>query len=125
MTIEQRVHDLVENIKAGNILDAFEKHYAPNCVMQENRNPPFVGKDVNRDREKQFLASVKEWKSTNVRAVAVDDDGRAGDSGTSMIEIDFEFINTDGKPVRYEQVARQQWANGQIVHERFYYDTGA
>jgi len=30
----------------------------------------------------------------------------------------------DGMRVNMEQVSVQKWENGQIVHERFYYDNG-
>ena len=123
MSITEKVHDLVEHIKGGKILDGFNKHYAGNVSMRENRNPPAVGKAANLEREKQFLASVKEWKSLNIAAVAVSEEGPG--AGTSFIEYDFDFVNTDGQPVHYEQVSVQRWQGGKIVEERFYYDTGA
>jgi ketosteroid isomerase-like protein len=122
MNIRQRTEDIVEHIKQGKVLEAFEKHYADDCVMQENRNDPVHGKDSNREREKQFLASVKEWKGFEVIALGADSDT---DDGTTFLEVAFDFINQQDQHVRYEQVAVQTWKNGKIVSERFYYDTAA
>lgn len=121
MSISARVNDLVEHLKQGKILEAMSEFYAENASMQENANPPTVGLAANIEREKQFLAGVKEWKGLNVSAVAAHD---SGDSGVSFIEYDFDFINTEGNPVHYEQVARQVWSGGKIVAERFYYNAG-
>lgn len=118
MGIKQSVEDLINRMQGGDILGAFDTHYADDVVMQEPAGT-HEGKPANREREQQFLDSVKEWKSLNFANVAIDDQG---DHGTAFIEYDFDFINTDGQPVRYEQVSRQTWKDGKIVHERFYYN---
>jgi hypothetical protein len=122
MSIRNHAEDIVEHIRQGKVLEAFERYYADDCVMQENRNAPVVGKDANREREKQFLASVKEWKSFDVHALGADSET---EDGTTFMEVSFDFLNTDDQPVHYEQVAVQAWKDGKIVKERFYYDTGA
>lgn len=121
MSLHDQVSDLVAHIKAGKILEAFDKHYADNVSMQENRNPPVVGKAANLEREKQFLAQVKEWKRTDITSVATQ--GTPAD-GVAFIEYAFDFITTAGQPAHYEQVSVQRWKNGKIASERFYYDTG-
>lgn len=120
MSITSAVHDLIERMKAGDILGAFDTHYADDVVMQEP-TASHAGKTTNRAREQAFLDSVKEWKSLNFANVAIEDHG---DHGVSFIEYDFDFVNTQGAAVRYEQVARQVWKDGKIVHERFYYNAG-
>ena len=72
----------------------------------------------NLAREKQFLAQVKEWKGYTVKSLGVGD-------GVTMVESAMDFINQQNQPVHMEQVAVQQWKDGKIVHERFYYDSGA
>lgn len=115
MNITERVNDLQEFIKSGRVLDAMTEFYAPDVSMQENANSPTVGLAPNIERERQFLAQVKDWKGYTVKAVA-----SSGD--TSLVESVIEFINQQDQPVRMEQVASQRWKNGKIVHERFYYD---
>ncbi|MBK7403156.1 MAG: nuclear transport factor 2 family protein [Phycisphaerales bacterium] len=122
MTFRNEVDNLLEHIKTGKILEAMDRFYADDLTMQENRQPPTKGKSANIEREKQFLAQVKEWKSTEILAVATEG---SLDDGVSFVEYAFEFINTAGQPVRYEQASVQRWNRGRIVSERFYYDTGA
>lgn len=122
MSLRAHVDNLVEHIKSGRILEAMDAFYADDASMQENANPPVVGKTANIEREKQFLAQVKEWKSTEVASIGTD--GTA-DDGVALIEYAFDFVNTDDQPVRYEQVSVQRWKHGRIASERFYYNAGA
>jgi ketosteroid isomerase-like protein len=114
--VRQRVDQLVNYINQGRIIDAMYEFYAPDTQMQENGNPPTVGLEANVEREKQFLAGVKEWKAFTVKALAAEGD-------VSFMESVSEFVGTDGTPVRAEQVSVARWRDGKIVHERFYYDT--
>jgi len=109
---------LQDTIASGDILGAMSKFYAENVKMQENANPPVEGLETNIEREKEFLAQVKEFKGYEVKALGVDGD-------TALIECVLEFINTDDQPVRLEQVSVQRWEGGKVVHERFYYDASA
>ena len=92
--------------------------YADDIQMQENNNPPTAGLPANIEREKQFVASVKEWKTLNVEAVAVD-----AKRSRSIVQSNFSFVNQQDQLVQYDQVAVQQWRDGKIVHEKFYYDS--
>ena len=124
-TVEAAEVELNRMLIEGHAREAFERFYADDVVIQENTSPPVVGKDANREREKQFLASVKEWKGLSITALGVSPEGNDSGTGVSFLEYDFDFINQDDEPVRYEQVAVQTWENGKIVSERFYYDPGA
>lgn len=109
--------ELNQAILEGRIMEAFEKFYADNVVMQENSEPPFVGKDVNRKREADFLSSVAEFHGARILGAAVD-------GNRSYCEIEMEFTFKNGPRMKLAQVASRQWENGQIVHERFYYSKG-
>jgi ketosteroid isomerase-like protein len=113
-----RVNDLVGYIQSGRIVEAMGEFYADNVSMQENNNPPVVGLAANTEREKQFVAYVKQWKSLNIDAVAVD-----ADRGKALIQYNFEFEATDGQHLKYDQVAVQTWQDGKIIQEKFYYDS--
>lgn len=119
-SLQQRANDLVGYIQSGRILEAMTEFYADNATMRENNNPPTVGLAANIEREKQFLAYVKEWKSLNVEAVGVDEA-----KGKTLVQINFVFDAVDGKTVTYDQVAVQTWQDGKIVDEKFYYDSAA
>lgn len=122
VTVTDAFNDLVDKITSGEILDAFNQHYAGNVVMVEGTGEAHEGFETNLKREKEFLAGVKEWKNTTIHATAINDNGDG--SGSTFIEYSFEFVNTDDQDVRYEQVARQNWQNGKITNERFYYNAG-
>ena len=115
-----RARDLVSYIQNGRIIDAMNEFYADDVRMQENNNPPTVGLAANLERERQFVNSVRQWKSLNVEAVAVDPQ-----RSRTLVQVNFEFDGVDGKAYRYDQVAVQTWRDGKIVDEKFYYDTGA
>lgn len=105
---------LNDMIVRGQALDAFERFYADDVVMQENLGPPIHGKDANRVRAATFLGSIKELHVGRIVQGAVGDD-------VSFAEMEFDAILADGKRVHITEVARRQWKDGKIVHERFYY----
>ena len=105
---------LNQAILAGDILNAFEKFYADDIVMQENDLPPFAGKAVNRKREEDFVNSVQEFHGARLLGEAVN-----GDTSYSEWEYDVTFKN--GTRTKLQQVASRRWKNGQVSHERFYY----
>lgn len=115
-SVRERVDQLIGYINEGKILEAMDEFYAEGIEMRENSEPPTKGLTANIEREKQFLASVKEWQWTKWHAVAVNED-----DGVALLEYSFRFIDTEGKPVTYEQATVQRWENGKIVSERFYH----
>ena len=114
-TVARRVHDLQDYIRQGRILDAMNEFYDAAVSMQENNTAPTVGLAANIEREKNFLAYVKQWVGYEVRSINVGPD-------TSAVESTLEFHAVDGKHIVINQVAVQRWNNGKIVSERFYYN---
>lgn len=116
--LQPRLNDLLNHIRQGKIIEAMNELYDTDTVMQENMNSPTKGLASNIEREKQFMSGVKEWKGFNVTAMGIGDN-------VTFYECNMDFIATSGQPVHMEQVSVAKWKNGKIVHERFYYDTGA
>ena len=112
--IVQREHELNEMILAGQALEAFERFYDQEVVMQENDLPPRVGKEANRVFEQQFFAAIKEFHGATLGEVAVTGD-------VSFSEWTFDVTFQDGNRVATPQVARRQWKDGRVVNERFYH----
>jgi ketosteroid isomerase-like protein len=108
---------LNEMILSGKALEAFEKFYADEVVMQENSEEPRKGKEANRKAEQEFMASVEAFNGASVKASAVN-----GDVTFSEWEMDITFKG--GHRVKMNQVAVRQWKNGKIAHERFFYNKG-
>lgn len=112
--VKELDQQLNQQILAGDILNAFEKFYAADVVMQENTDAPKVGKDVNREAEKQFLGSVEAFHGAKILAGAVNGD-------VSFSEWEYDLTMKGAPRMTMNQVAVRRWKNGQIVHERFYY----
>ncbi len=112
-----RVQDLNEYIQTGRILEAMDEFYAENVSMQENSGEPTIGLAANIEREKQFLANVKEFHAFEVLSVATG-------PGLSIVESVMRFTDQGGNAVVLEQVSVQRWADGKITSERFYYNAG-
>jgi ketosteroid isomerase-like protein len=116
MSTRERVQELVRYVRAGRIPEAIGEFYAENATMQENRQPPTVGKAANLAREQAFAASVERWHEVSARSVVVDGD-------QVLIEWVFEYTTRDGQRIRMEEIAQQRWRDGRIERERFFYDT--
>ena len=112
--LEQEVNAAV---LAGQILEAFDRYYADDVVMQENAATPTAGKAANREREIKFLESIEQFHGAQCLGSAT-----AGDTSYSEWVLDVTFKG--GVRVKLEQVAVRRWRHGQVVHERFYYNAG-
>ncbi|MBC7926128.1 MAG: nuclear transport factor 2 family protein [Bryobacteraceae bacterium] len=106
--------DLNESVLKGDVLNAFDKYYADDVVMQENNGDPFVGKATNREREVKFLESVEQFHDAKVLSSAI-----SGDTSFSEWEMDVTFKGA-GR-VKLAQVAVRRWKDGKVAFERFYY----
>ena len=116
MSTRERVQELVGYVQAGRIPEAIERFYADGATMQENRQPPTVGKAANLARELAFGDSVERWHEVTAGSIAVDGD-------QVLIEWVFEYTTREGQRIRMEEIAQQTWRDGRIVRERFFYDS--
>ena len=117
-TISELDNELNQMILTGKALEAFEKFYAEEVVMQENNDEPRTGKDANRKAEQEFFASLASWNDGRLEGAAVN-----GDLSFSQWYMDITFKN--GYQYKATQVAVRKWKDGQIVHERFFYNKAA
>ena len=106
--------DLNQMILKGQILEAFDRFYGDEVVMQENSQPPTVGKPANRAREEQFVGSVAE-----LHEVKIGKTGANGDTTFSVWIIDATYKG--GPRVRQEQVAVRTWKDGKVGREQFFH----
>jgi len=111
-----KIEELNKMVLSGKALEAFDRFYADEVVMQENDQPPTVGKAANRAREIAALGGIVAFRNAQVLAVA-----EAGDK--TIVEWFNDFTHKDYGDRRFHQVAVQTWKDGKIVHERFYYGT--
>ena len=73
MNLKEKIEDLNQMILNGQSMDAFEKHYHEDVVMQENNQPPTAGKDANREREIEARGMIEDFHGAQVKSVGVGD----------------------------------------------------
>jgi hypothetical protein len=98
----------------GKAIEAFDRFYAEDVEMQENDDPPTVGKPANRERELAFFAAVETLHSIALHAAAY-----TNNVGFSEWTYDLTFRGAARTQMR--QVAVRRWQGGKVAHERFYY----
>lgn len=119
MSLEDNVKGYFDLLSQGKMMDAFEKYYAEDIVMQENNEEPRVGKEANRKFEIEFMSSLEEVHDQQVKNVAIN-----AETGVVFIQgyMDATFKGVGRAPM--EEVQVQTWKDGQIVHEKFFYSRG-
>jgi hypothetical protein len=110
-------HELNQMVLNGQAMDAFEKFYSEDVVMQENSGDPVVGKVANRQRELDFFASLEGFHGAGVLGSGV-----SGDKSYTEWWMDVTFKGA--ARTKMEQVAARTWKDGLVVSERFYYNAG-
>lgn len=115
--LEEMVQDFARLLGKGRSLDAMERYYAPEICVFENRQLARAGKSRCLQYERDALASHPEPPRFKLRRIAVNED-----DACAFLEYVVRFRNSEGRPMRLEEVAVQTWDNGLIVKERFYYE---
>jgi hypothetical protein len=113
--LKQNVESLNNMILEGRILDAFEKFYDDEVVMQDNNHPAREGKTINREYEKAFVEGLTEFRGARVLNTVISDD-------LAVTEWWFDYTHSEYGDRNYRQLAVQRWKNGRIVEEKFYYN---
>lgn len=113
-TLKEKISHLNQLVLEGKALDAFEMYYDDEIVMQENAAEPTVGKDANRQREIEFFGSITEFRGASVDHIAVGED-------VTMVVWNYDYTHKDWGVRNYRQVSVQNWKDGKIVKEQFFY----
>jgi hypothetical protein len=113
-TLKEKITELNQLVLSGKALEAFEKFYHNDVVMQENEQAPTIGKDANRNREIDFFKNVSEFRKAEVKGVTV------GDNLTTVIW-HYDYTHEQWGMRRYTQVSVQHWLDGKIIQEQFFY----
>ena len=113
-TLFQKITDLNDLVLQGKALEAFDAYYDENVIMQENENAPTVGKNANRKREEEFFSSIVEFRGAKPLKVTVGEN-------TTMVQWQYDYTHKDWGLRNYTQVSVQEWKDGKIVKEQFFY----
>lgn len=109
----ERICDLNDLILQGKTLEAFEKYYHENVVIQENTDTAIKGKSANRKQKEIFTASITEYCLAKPLKVTIGEN-------ISMVEWYFEYTHKDFGERKYSQVSVQEWKEEQIINEKIY-----
>lgn len=113
-TLKEKITELNSLVLSGKSLDAFEKFYHKDVVMQENEGVPTVGKAANLQREKEFFGNITDFRGAEVKALAI------GDNVTTVVW-SYDYTHKEWGVRKYTQAAVQHWQDGQIIREQFFY----
>jgi hypothetical protein len=119
MSYIDKARDIYDMMSKGKLLEAFEKYYHQEVIMEEATGEKREGKEANREFQKSFLNSIKDVHGTGVNALASDEK-----AGVTMVESWMDVTMKDGKRMKMEEVAVQKWKGSKIIYERFYYNMG-
>jgi hypothetical protein len=75
---------------------------------------PTVGKTANRTREEEFFAAITEFRGARPLKVTVGE-------GTTMVQWWYDYTHKDWGVSNYTQVSVQEWKDGKIWKEQFFY----
>ena len=115
--LKNNVEKLNALIKDGKILEAFEKYYGDEVVLQVNGNPPIIGKENNRKREMIFLQEIEKLNSSEIKSVTF---GGVNDN-VSMSEWAINIENKEGENKIIYRVNVQHWKDDKIITEKLYF----
>lgn len=113
--LDARDQQLNDMILQGKILEAFDKFYADDIVMEEDGDER-VGKEANRAYEEQFVNSLEAFHGAEIRSRAVDEE-----NNVTLSEWHNDMTLDGVGRVQQEQVSVRTWNDdGQITNEKFY-----
>jgi hypothetical protein len=105
----------IARVEQNAHVEAIEEFYTAQASMQENHEPPRVGRDHLAAHERRALERAASVTSQCVRPVFVDGDH-------VVIRWIFVFTGHDGSRLRLEELAYQRWEGERIAQEQFFYD---
>ncbi|TWO70929.1 nuclear transport factor 2 family protein [Caenimonas sedimenti] len=105
----------IARVESNAHVEAIQEFYTENASMQENNEPPRVGREALVAHEARALSMAASVTSQCVRPVFSNGDH-------VVIRWIFEFTGKDGSKRRIEELAYQRWEGDRIAQEQFFYD---
>lgn len=115
MPSTQTLERFIARVESNAHVEAIQEFYTEGASMQENNEPPRVGRDALVKHEQRALSMAASVTSQCVRPAFV-----SGDH--VVIRWIFEFTGKDGSKRRIEELAYQRWEGERIAQEQFFYD---
>lgn len=118
--LKNNVVKLNDLIKSGKLMEAFEKYYSKDVILQVNGNKPItgtIGKSLDLKREAIFLKEIEKLDSAEVKSVTF---GGTEDN-IAMTEWAIGITNRRGETKTVYRVNVQHWKDNKIINERLYF----
>lgn len=113
------IKDLVQALNFlilnGETIRGMEIYYADNVEMQDNEEPPRIGKANCLSVEKNNLSKLKDVHS-KLLSQAVNEE-----TGMVFSEWENTYTYKDSRVFILRTVSVQTWQNGAVVREKYYY----
>lgn len=109
----ERIGDLNDLIMQGDALEAFEKFYHEDVVVQHNDEAPVKGKKAIRALKENDLKKIIEFKSAKPLKVTIGEQ-------TTMVEWELNDRHSVYGERSFTQVAVHDWNQGMIIKEKLY-----
>ena len=116
MTHLEHAQKLYQMIGEGKMAEAIDELYADDVKVVEASGETFVGKETQKERVVQWQQGIEEFHGGGVHSITANEE-----TGTTMVESWTDITPKGGPRFNFEEIAVQQWEDGRIVRERFYY----
>jgi ketosteroid isomerase-like protein len=118
MPDRERVNAFIATVVSGKHVEAIAEFYHEDSSMQENDQPPRLGRDLLIQHETESLKKVQRINTHPVQTYLID-----GDS--VVIRWTFDIVDRAGALRRLEELSLQRWRGDRIAEERFFYDSAS
>jgi hypothetical protein len=115
--LKKDIEKLNDLVRKGKLLEAFDRYYDKNIVLQIDGGFASFGRNEERSRESIFFQDIGKLQSVEVKSVAIG--GRNND--VSMTEWAINIVNKEGRREVVYRVNVQKWKSGRIVNEKIYF----
>lgn len=120
MTLLDLATDLQAKAAGPGILDAVDTYYADDVTIVEGSGETFHGRETQKARIVEWQKTVEAVHGGEIKAIAAHETGPGTGVAFAETAMDLTFVGM-GR-MAFEEVAVQQWKDGKVVHERFYYN---
>ncbi|MEQ1745117.1 MAG: hypothetical protein ABMA02_06820 [Saprospiraceae bacterium] len=112
MNVQQLVDALDTQVLKGDIVGAFDKFAADNCVTLSN--------DQNITRSKAQKLEILNWFFQNIATVnRIERSALQVAGNVTESQFVFDFVNRQGDNLVYSEVIRRTWKDGKMVEEQY------
>lgn len=115
MPSRETLDAFVAHVAGGDHVGAIERYYADGASMQENNDPPRVGREALMAHEAAILAMFERVTTEVIGPVLADGDHVA-------LRWRFDFFLKDGSSRVINEIAWQTWSGEKVLRETFFYD---